>query len=496
MTRLSPSLSSSLLAGLLVLLTATVFLPALVAGGMPKWMILYGAVAAIALFARRIVLDGVTLAGGAFIAYAALSLLWSPDPAAGALQLHKLVVLAVVFLAARAHAWNLPLMITVAVGAVIALYLVPFLPYGGFGNENFLAEFLLAGLPFVAVYFWRELKARIEPNLCPETTTNAYGLWYIFKSTKTYLFCGGFVGIFVGYVWVFATSQSLLPVLVLLAAVTALCIRHRHWQFLLIAVLAAGNAVLLWPEIFWNSIATRLEISSATLVMWAAAPFQGVGFGGFNHGYPAVRETFLAFMPSHDPVVRGAYFAGAAHNEVLQAGAELGLIGLVLAGVFLFLVLRKAPWGAPLASIGILAVCGLVGFPLQNPATGALAAFCLGMVASPVARTWALPKLARGALVAGAIASLYLGSLEFRGQVAYGQSAANLEHAPLRAFQLNLAAYEIYPWDFQIRNQLYRTFANLTMQRPVKVGPNVLKRLYIISASAAPFVPYVAVEQP
>ncbi len=93
------------------------------------------------------------------------------------------------------------------------------------------------------------------------------------------------------------------------------------------------------------------------------------------------------------------------------------------------------------------------------------------------------------------VATAYLGSLEWRGHVAYGNAAMTMRTDPLTAFRFNLRAYEIYPWDWQIRHQLYRTFASLAARRTVKVGDGAMDRIYTISASAAPFIPYVATEK-
>lgn len=64
--------------------------------------------------------------------------------------------------------------------------------------------------------------------------------------------------------------------------------------------------------------------------------------------------------------------AGAAHNIILQSLIEIGLIGTIIAGFFVWLVIKQA-LSAPL--IAVFAI-SLVGFPEQNPAT-ALMIVCI-----------------------------------------------------------------------------------------------------------------------
>jgi hypothetical protein len=253
--------------------------------------------------------------------------------------------------------------------------------------------------------------------------------------------------------------------------------------------------------------------------MWEKFPIRGQGFGAFGYEYPKYSGAWRAFYPDASSIITPNLFAGAAHNEPLQLMAELGLVGLGLAGIFLFLALKaghRFKRGPAIWCIGIAGVLSLIGFPLQLPATAALAAVALGVACGPIKKPIRLPRAVprysirfqhqkiepyrylgapvKFLLIACVIATAYLGSLEWRGHVAYGQAAMALRNNPLAAFRANLRAYEIYPWDWQIRHQLYRTFAVLTMKHTVKVGEGAMNRIYAISASASPFEPYVKAE--
>jgi O-antigen ligase len=75
----------------------------------------------------------------------------------------------------------------------------------------------------------------------------------------------------------------------------------------------------------------RLEIWSKTPTLIATHPLLGVGQGNFPQASPELGLADIGGLPYDH-----------AHNVFLNVGAELGLIGLALLGVFLFLVARLA----------------------------------------------------------------------------------------------------------------------------------------------------------
>ena len=77
--------------------------------------------------------------------------------------------------------------------------------------------------------------------------------------------------------------------------------------------------------------------------------------------------------------------------------------------------------------------------------------------------------------------------VQWRGHVAFGQAVYYLNRDPLRAFTYHLKAYEIHPWDWHIRYQLFLTFANLVDKRTVRTSYPVVNKLYGISVTASPY---------
>jgi len=477
-----PSSSNRWLPSLFVLLLALVFAPGLMAGGVPKWLVIYAAAGCAILCSRRLALDRVSLAGLAVIVWAAVSLMWSTDPAAGALQLHKIAVLGVLFCAARAWGrdWPLPELAVASVAIILAL--APMVPTSGFGNENFVTDYLLMLVPFLVVFAVQHKGSVIRKFRATAKKCKGYGClaWFPLLAVAVYLVA--FNG---------ARAEYLVAGAVMVVGL--LLIRQRSAA--LIVALSGLAFLLLWPQVFGKSLLARLELGNATAAMWWDAPFWGQGLGAFGFEYPRFADAWRWLMPERNSFISSNEFAGAAHNETLQLMAELGLVGLALAGLFLFLCLRHAKPSPALWCLGILGVLSLVGFPLQTPATAVLGAVALGLACGPIERPIRLPRLALVPLVACVVGTAYLGSLEWRGHVAYGQAAMVMRADPLSAFRANLRAYEIYPWDWQIRHQLYRTFAILAQRRTVKVGDGTLNRIYTISASAMPFAPYVAIER-
>ncbi|KKL56378.1 hypothetical protein LCGC14_2245990, partial [marine sediment metagenome] len=334
--------------GLLALALATVYVPGLIAGGMPKWLVVYAAAGCAILCSRRLALDWVSLAGLAVLGWAGLSLAWSSDPASGALQLHKIGVLAVLFCAARAWGRDWPLPTLAVVSAAVILALVPVVPIAGFGNENFLTDYLLMLMPFLAVFMWQH-KTRIWA-------------WFPLAAVAVYLVA-------------FNDSRAEYPVIGAVLIAGLLLIHQR--AVALIVVLSGIGFLLLWPEIFRESLFARLELGSATAAMWWDSPLWGQGLGAFGFEYPRFGETWRVFT-DHSTFIGLNEFAGAGHNEILQLMAEIGLVGLVLTMLFLFLCLRHAQPSPALWCIGILGVLSLIGFPLQTPATAMLGAVALG----------------------------------------------------------------------------------------------------------------------
>jgi len=112
--------------------------------------------------------------------------------------------------------------------------------------------------------------------------------------------------------------------------------------------------------------------------MIAAFPAAGCGFGAFNAVYPAFSAPRVRLHYTH------------AHDDLLQLGAEGGVLALVLLAVVLVALARAAArclrdTTDPVATgaafgISALLLHGLVDFNFHIPANAALAAVLSGIL--------------------------------------------------------------------------------------------------------------------
>lgn len=124
-----------------------------------------------------------------------------------------------------------------------------------------------------------------------------------------------------------------------------------------------------------DSDAERVVVSAATLDLWRAHPWLGVGPGGFRTAFPAYKPASVSLFYDH------------AHNDWAQSLAERGLLGaLPLAALLALAVaagigtvrarhdprLRAVGLGAALGLVAH-ALHGLVDFNAQIPANAATA---------------------------------------------------------------------------------------------------------------------------
>lgn len=460
-----------------------------------------------AVVLEKIVFDRVEFALAGFVAYAALSLAWSPDPLAGYALLSKLGLLAAVFLClknAGNDVWFNWLCGAIAASAAVVL---GFIFYGignmgGFGNQNFITEFLILAVPFIAAL------AFIYPHKVVRAAVLALIL------------------IDLGYLFFFNPSKIEFLVIagLAIAAVTGWGWQRSRWlaaagAFAVVVVVAAG-VTYYWgvSHGFRFSIYPRLALAINTLLMWWDKFLIGHGAGSFNFMYSLYQERHLAWLDVGSEMFAAKQsIAGAAHNEFAQILATFGVIGAGLAGVFAWYLLRGLK-GRPMTSYawcglvatGVWMLNALVEFPLQNPATALLAAIGLGFLArhgqsgSAAAAGAATPGIQGDALFVINLNQatkmlLLLGAVAVVGVAGYGGyrfSSANrhyfntikyLNVRPDYAFAENYEAYQLYPWDTYIRSQLYTTttrWYELTGKPPLP--PEELDRLFEISVGAVP----------
>jgi O-antigen ligase len=198
----------------------------------------------------------------------------------------------------------------------------------------------------------------------------AGGRWFVRRWRRW----GALVLAWIGLIAFFNTDQPLNP--------------HRP------GILMQGFGSARWHE----GGPTRLVIWAQTVEMIRLHPLLGVGTGNFTDVYPEMDSAWARDRPDLKPY-RGLW-TNAAHNELLQAWAEQGIVGLalllaVLAAAFHALLKDLALASRPAFLIRVtlagLLACWIaqaqMNFALQHP-TGALSLFAilLGVLAEQDAR--------------------------------------------------------------------------------------------------------------
>ncbi|TAG32413.1 MAG: O-antigen ligase domain-containing protein, partial [Verrucomicrobia bacterium] len=140
------------------------------------------------------------------------------------------------------------------------------------------------------------------------------------------------------------------------------------------------------PQGQHTAITMRVMARDATVDMFADKPIVGWGAGSFRHAFPMYQQNYgeiHRMSPDH----RHFYTWHFAHNDYVQALAELGVIGFmfpVLALIWAIVKLvRLGALGQPghvLVAVGLGATLAhaWVDFPLNNPAI--LGTFCALLV--------------------------------------------------------------------------------------------------------------------
>lgn len=411
-----------------------------------------------------------------FVAYAVLSLAWSSDYLAGLMLLGKLGLLVAIFLCLK-NAGNdvwfnwLCGAITVAAAFVLGFEFLrvagPF-SWGGYGNQNFMAEFLMLAVPFIAAL------AYVYPHKAIRGAALAV------------------LAVDLGYVFFFNPTKIKFLILLGFALAAALNWGWRHSRrltlagvSLLIVVTAVGVSYYWDAEhgFRWSTFARIPPIINST-VMWLHQPFYGLGAGSYNYVYPMFQERHIEWLDVGTEVfIIKERVIGAAHNEYVQLLATFGVFGAALVAGFAYSLLRGLK-GRPmtvyswcgLVSLGVWSLNALVEFPLQNPSTALLAAIGLGFLArhgqpgDPAAsggagsrRAFAinLNPIAKMLLLLGAIA--LVGAIGYGGyrfasaHQYYKKTVVGLNARTDIAFANNMEAYRLFPWDTAIRNQLFVT---------------------------------------
>jgi O-antigen ligase len=468
----------------------------------PRWLVIYVGAAialtwfAVAMFRTRLVtLSTSELVAVGFIAYLIVTLAWSSDPRDGLLTAEAMLVLGILYFGLR----RIPrkaLGAAIYVGATIALagsiifgFAYPVI-YAGVGNENFLMELHTVLLPLV-VAAWCAIKTPvwwIRPFALPVTLMALYFILFENLSDSK---------------WVAACAVG--------AALMLWLIRQKRYYVAGFGFLIPLN-IALWSgwatsSVVVKAITHRLEIGFNSALLWAEKPFFGHGLGSFNFEYGRVQEAHLQWFPEMDTVLHPAsVFAGAAHNELLQLGADAGLVGVLIALALIGLAAHRfytkkkdaLDIGAAMALL-IAAALSQISFPLQNPATVTVVVFAAAalMQGERPRTTIELPVLTSRVL---GVTFLLIGaglvvssSAYFLAERTFSATKANIKVAHPAALQANLDAYQRYPFERRYRHQLMLTVGALlkAAHGDITITKEAADQAYRIARTAAPYMPAI-----
>jgi O-antigen ligase len=289
----------------------------------PRWA-LAAIVLPVLMRTARVEFTAAHLFGLLFVAYAALSAMWSPNQWESIDALIKLIVLAEAFIVGSQMNDIRPIVAGAALGlgvsSAVILLGIPVAqtsdyPAGLFVNSNALGE--IAAVALVGAFVHR--------------------IWWAFPLVLPALVAAHCRGAFLALagafiVWLWPRSK--------LAAA---------------ALAVAGIAVAAWMGTS-DSAQQRLEMWGAVLHQLTLA---GKGIGSFYTLYPLYSpfDTLLQ-RPEH------------LHNDWLEFTLELGIVGTVLYAAFL--------WSARSIVLVVLGIEALFGFPLHLAATAVLGGILSG----------------------------------------------------------------------------------------------------------------------
>jgi hypothetical protein len=283
-----------------------------------------------------------SLAGSVLLVLALVSFAWAPEPLNAINGFLQIVLLAAAFVVGRAiggrdvfegAAWGMIVNSGLAVCQFLGWHPVMEVstasPAGLFGNRDFMAEAaLLVITPMVWQRRWAMGVALLPALLLP-------------MDRSVVVAGGAVVAVVTWRVSRMVTVTALSAVFVLVTAATLSVEKSR----------SAMDRYFLWTD----------TIQGLTVM--------GRGIGQFYNTFPEAA--------THQPLER--IRSDHAHNDWLELTYELGIVGIVLAGVLSFGVL-SGPTGWEKSVFLALCVMSCFAFPLHNPATAVLGLVAAGGV--------------------------------------------------------------------------------------------------------------------
>ncbi len=380
-----------------------------------------------------------------FLVWAALSLLWASNRYEGAVVLLHwtacaLVLVLVAELAQDSQAVRLPLLCLLGAGTLVSLLgiaqrlwsvdWVPqaFPPAATFGNKNMAAQFVLMTIPLAIGFALESRRAALAAlsALCAALM----GGYLLYTLTRSAWLALALEVIFIA-AWIRRGRASgrtrrstVVALLVGAAGLIAIVLLGPGFVRSAYETLAApwharvepATPSAAPPPAAVASVQGRLAIWRNTLAMVRDNPVLGVGLGNHSVRYPAYARAAVV-----DPLWGTRSQLDYAHNEYLQAWAELGIVGLALLlwlGTAIAALLRGAYQDVPTLSashLSMAAAAGLLGiavdaafsFPFRRAVPPLVAAVYLGLLASRARhRTVTTPAWAKWLAAAAAGAAL------------------------------------------------------------------------------------------
>jgi len=189
--------------------------------------------------------------------------------------------------------------------------------FATFGNPNIYAAFLVLAAPVLLLTGSKNKKIENVYVRAPLAVLILINL--VLTASR-----GGFLAFFV---------EFMLVSLVLILRTDSQR-QWRNWAGIFAFLLLLAGAFLTYE--YGARPTSRLELWKGAFHMFLARPLQGWGIGQFPVNFQPYMTDVLSAQ-----ILRDNSFAEHAHNEVLELGVELGVVGLALAGLFWFRLLGR-----------------------------------------------------------------------------------------------------------------------------------------------------------
>ena len=296
----------------------------------PRWGLIALGLLLVSRLDPKHVSPSALMMGGSFLAYAALSLTWTPDPLSGTLALLQLFLLAGVGIASASLADISRAMTWVAIGiAVSALMALP---------QALGVVFLPSFNAPAGLFFNRDVLA--------ETTAPVF-IWVLARRQW------GLVAILMIPLALCGSRLALIA-----AAVGLVILAGWRGRMLIVAGLTAVLIIISSQPDRLASLQERLTIWDQTV---HGSSFFGSGLGSFAVNYPVW---------------------GYAHSDVLQVWYELGMAAWIAALCSAGVIYLAATDRATRAALAASLVTAFAGFAYHTPAAAFTAAVLAGSVVS------------------------------------------------------------------------------------------------------------------